>query len=97
MKDVTADQFDLMKQAPQTIEYYYSEIEGFLEDIYGKGWGKSHPEAVARLVDACARDYHSASVLSGLQNVRDKLGEIADSIGSIKDIADAIKQAQSTD
>lgn len=84
MNDVIADAMTLVRQASATIEIYYDEIEHFLDEKYGAGWSKSHSETVSQLVNACTKDYDSASTLSGLQDIRDKLGSIADAINGIE-------------
>ena len=84
MRDVLADQLALVDQAPKTIMYYYSYIESALDSSYGDGWSKSHSETVAQLVNACTKDFDSASTLSGLQGIREMLVSIADAIDRIE-------------
>lgn len=84
MRDVTADQMTLVDQASKTIMYYYNDIESSMDFKYGKGWSESHADVIAQLVNACTKDYDSASTLSGLQDIREKLGSIADAIDRIE-------------
>jgi hypothetical protein len=48
-----------MRQAPMTIDFYLLKVIESIDDRFGAGYAKAHPELVAQLVIACTKDFDS--------------------------------------
>jgi hypothetical protein len=83
MERVTADDATLMAQASMTVQNYLDEAITRIDATYNTtGYAKAHPELVGAFIQACARDYHTACLLGGLQDAAAHLGETLDNMGT---------------
>jgi hypothetical protein len=52
----------LVHQAPMTAELYFDAAIKYFDELGGKGFALKHPALLASYVEACARDFHSATL-----------------------------------
>ena len=64
---------ELECEAPETILVYWDHFSRELEKRFSRTWVKEHPEAIARLCDAAARDFAAASISEALQGLADSV------------------------
>lgn len=60
---------ELEREAPETVLGYWNIFSRELEKKYSKTWVKEHPEAIAQLCDAAARDFAAASISEAIQGL----------------------------
>lgn len=63
----------LMDEAKDTVWGYWIFFSRELEKKYSKTWVKEHPEAIAQLCDAAARDFAASSITEALQGLADSV------------------------
>lgn len=68
----------LMRQAPATAGLYLSETVRSIDNTFGEGYAKTHPELVAAMIQTCARDFHSAVYQHTMGDVAAAIGRLAD-------------------
>ena len=74
---------DLMVEAPDTVNFYLRRAIEHIEDSFGEGYAKEHPELLAGFLQACATELHTAiearettGVAEAIQNIAAELYEI---------------------
>ena len=77
---LTAD--DLMVQAPDTVNFYLRLAIEHIEDNFGEGYAKEHPELLAGFIQACAADFHTGiqarEISDAIIAVAEPLNELAE-------------------
>jgi hypothetical protein len=85
MDKPTASAETLMRQASDTANHYFIIAIKNIDDYFGDGFAKDHPDLIAAHMNAAALDFHAASITAGLwevaEGVRD-ISQIIDAIGS---------------
>lgn len=51
---------DLMRQARDTAETYFNQAVRIIDERFGEGYTKEHPELIAGFMNTAARDFHTA-------------------------------------
>ena len=64
---------ELECEAPETILVYWDHFSRELEIRFTKAWVKEHPEIIAQLCDAAARDFAAASITEAIQGLADSV------------------------
>lgn len=72
---ITADATTLMRQAPMTAQTYLLEAISCIDEAFGKGYAKEHPELVAAFMQVSGQDFTMAILAQ-------TIAEAADSISS---------------
>lgn len=80
MKEKSKTPTELMFEAPNTISQYHYQITRDMDKLYGQGWSKEHPEAIATLVKAAAIDYATNFIVKVMDENTDALKLIARAI-----------------
>lgn len=64
--EITASWETLMNQASHTAENYMRDAITTIDQMFGAGYAKGHPELVAAYMNAAAQDFHAtATVIAG--------------------------------
>lgn len=69
MDQVTATTAELMKQASMTASDYMRQAISDIDEEFGEGYAKKHPELVSGMVQAAATDFATAIHLKALQDI----------------------------
>ena len=59
----------LLRQASVTAEEYMAAAIRWLDGHYGEGFAVEHPQLIQIFVDACVRDFHSATISKLVRDV----------------------------
>jgi hemoglobin-like flavoprotein len=78
---------DLMEEAPDTVNFYLRRAIKHIEDNFGEGYAKEHPELLAGFIQACATELHTAiqakEISDAIIAVAEQLNEITRIVGTI--------------
>ena len=85
---LTAD--DLMVQAPDTVNFYLRLAIEHIEDNFGEGYAKEHPELLAGFIQACAADFHTGIQAKSLGAISDAIIAVAEQLNEITRIVGTI-------
>jgi hypothetical protein len=77
---VSAGMTALMEQAPATVNEYLREATAAVDEQFGEGYAKAHPELVGAFIQAAAGDFHTSLMKMGCQEIAAALGRIADAM-----------------
>lgn len=66
----------LMRQARDTAETYFNQSVRVIDEKFGEGYAKEHPELIAGFMNTAARDFDTAIMN---QKLDDLIAEIRDS------------------
>ena len=69
-----------LRQAPMTTHDYFHEMVRVIDDKFGDGYAKAHPELVGALVQTCATDFAAMFTHHVLEEIESSLSRIADVI-----------------
>jgi len=72
---ITADSETLLRQASDTAHEYLLKAVRHIDDQFGKGYAKAHPELVAAFMDVAAKDFNNAVFCKALQEASDTLAD----------------------
>lgn len=67
MTQITASYETLANQAPMTVQGYLNNAVKIIDDIFGTGYAKCHPELVSAFIAACAKDYGDTLLCKTIQ------------------------------
>jgi hypothetical protein len=68
MSLVSADADTLVRQASMTAAEYLDNGIRYIDDAFGDGYAKQHPELVAAFIRASAQDFHTAIMAQAIEN-----------------------------
>lgn len=57
---------DLLRQAPLTADQYMRHAAHLIDEQFGEGYAKKHPELVAAFMRVCAADFNSTTLAKAL-------------------------------
>ena len=89
MGGITASPATLMRQAPDTAGLYLGKVVECVDREFGEGYAKKNPELVAKMIEACARDFETAIFRQGLDEFTETMGYISSRLG---DVAESISE-----
>jgi hypothetical protein len=90
-KRVSADFHTLMVSAPATAKVYFNAAIKIIDEEFGAGYSKRHPELIAAFMSASATDFSDAMTNLSAQIIEDGLNTVAEAINSARDVgAEAI-------
>ena len=69
MKRITANSKELMDQAAMTVSVYLDGIVSAVDDKFGKGFSKQHPEFIASLVRTAGNDFNMAILVGAIEDL----------------------------
>jgi L-rhamnose mutarotase len=58
-----------MRQAPLTVAEYLQHVRRDIDNEFGEGYAKAHPELVAKLVECCVKDYSATLMYDSLEGM----------------------------
>jgi hypothetical protein len=90
MSNIEADFTDLLKQAPMTVEGYFSAAHKYLKSGGVRDPFIDTPELVAAFVNAASRDFGASVIAKALFEIADKEAGVDHSY-ELQGIADALK------
>ena len=71
--EITASFNDLMRDASSAAYSYLVEANNMIDDLYGKGYAKNHPELVGAFIQAAAIDLAAVTIAVKLQEISKQL------------------------
>ena len=78
---------DLMAEAPDTVNFYLRRAIEHIEDSFGEGYAKEHPELLAGFIQACAIELHTAieakEISDAITAVAEQLNELVRVVGIV--------------
>ena len=78
---------DLMRQAPDTIDFYLRKGIDHIDNHLGEGYAKEHPELLAGFIQACATELHTAiqarEISDAIIAVAEQLNELTRIVGMV--------------
>ncbi len=88
MHYIEADYLTLMRQAPETVHEYFHKAIKSIDDVFGNGYAKAHPELVAAFFQASCSEFGN-SVLC--QTLQDHIGEITMALNGLSNAVTYLK------
>ena len=67
---------DLMVEAPDTVNFYLRRAIEHIEDSFGEGYAKEHPELLAGFIQACATEFHTAIEAKSVGEIKDGIMQV---------------------
>ena len=80
MDRITLSGTEMMDQAWRTAGSYLTWAKQQIDEEFGKGYAKEHPELVAAFMKTCAQDFSDASMGSILQEGIERIAEAIESL-----------------
>jgi hypothetical protein len=74
---VTASSETLLRQAPMTAYEYMRAAVRDIDEVFGAGYAKAHPELVGQYMLTCAADFGAAVIARDIGDALDALDAIA--------------------
>ena len=97
METITADTATLMRQASMTANEHMLHCVRYIDEKFGEGYAKAHPELLAAMIQASAQDFHTTCSNAVMQDQIGSVGMSLDSISSaIRKVADALEEVSSS-
>ena len=72
---ITADATTLMRQAPMTAQVYLTEAVRCIDEQFGKGYAKEHPDLVSAFMNVCGQDFTTAILGKSVEHLADAVTE----------------------
>lgn len=72
---ISADADTLLRQAGATAETYLADAIRAIDNAFGDNFARDHPRIVAAFMKTAARDYHTAIMKAGLDNIAQAIQE----------------------
>jgi hypothetical protein len=85
MTRITADYTTLMRQAPATAQVYMTEAVKCIDQQFGSGYAKQHPDLVAAFMKVSSEDFYIGSLGVAIQDASDKIA------GALQEVAEMIR------
>jgi hypothetical protein len=77
---ITADATTLMRQAPMTAEVYMLEAVKCINERFGMGYAKDHPDLVAAFMYVAGNDFNAAIQAQAISEAAQAISEAAQAI-----------------
>lgn len=71
MTSISASASDLESQACTTARNYFDAAVRHIDDWFGKGYAKAHPELISVFMNTCGQDYTTAISLKVIEEIVD--------------------------
>lgn len=68
---------DLMRQARDTATTYFNQAVRIIDEKFGKGYAKAHPELIAGFMNTAAKDFDTCMTRQGLDYLSSDLDRLA--------------------
>jgi hypothetical protein len=75
--------YDLMLQAPDTMEHYFLEAIAIIDKQFGEGYARENPVLVAAFIQGCATDLNSMVLMNEIDESNTALRISGDALNSI--------------
>jgi hypothetical protein len=72
---ITASYETLLRQAPMTAKEYMLAAVANINEQFGDGYARQHPELVAAFMQVCASDYNNSAVIIAIQEAAELISE----------------------
>ncbi len=63
----------VMKQAPAHIQAYLQDAIKMIDEAFGEGYSREHPELVARFIQAASMDSAAATLTQGIKGIAEAI------------------------
>ncbi|MCP5173483.1 MAG: hypothetical protein H6996_00075 [Moraxellaceae bacterium] len=73
MERITASATELMRQASMTAHDYMLEAVRRIDEVFGEGYAKTHPELVGDFMKTSAIDFATACISVSLQDIAENM------------------------
>ena len=70
---MSADADTLMRQAPMTVDLYLRKAVESIDEVFGAGYAKAHPEVVAAFMQACSWDFATTMGSNSVDRLADAI------------------------
>lgn len=77
---------DLMVEAPDTVNFYLRRAIEHIEDSFGEGYAKEHPELLAGFLQACATELHTAIEARETTEVAEAIIAVAKELNGLREV-----------
>tara|TARA_Y100001951_G_scaffold91492_1_gene85517 strand:- start:114 stop:416 length:303 start_codon:yes stop_codon:yes gene_type:complete len=81
---------DLMRQAPDTIDFYLRKGIDYIDNHLGEGYAKEHPELLAGFIQACTTDFHTGIQAKSFEDLDDTIMRVELELNELVGIAGEI-------
>ena len=81
---ITADYTNLMQQAPMTAQSYMIKAVKYIDEVFGSGYAKQHPDLVADFMKVSGQDFTVSCLVVAIQEASDRIG------GALENVAEMI-------
>ncbi len=81
---ITADYNRLLDDAPATAYRYMHKAVDYIDNLFGDGYAKQHPDLVAAFMKVSGQDFTAATLAVAIQEASDKIA------GALEKIAEMI-------
>ena len=85
---------DLMRQAMLTSQSYFNSAVLFIDEKFGEGYAKAHPELIVGYMDTAARDFDTCITRQALNHLSSDLDRLA---SAAEELANGQSSIDSTD
>ena len=65
---ITASPEEILRQASMVTADYFRAAIGTIDQEFGEGYAKKHPELIGALVQAASKDLHTTSLVQAIQH-----------------------------
>ena len=90
-ESVTAN--DMMVEAPDTVNFYLRCAIEHIEDSFGEGYAKEHPELLAGVIQACATELHTGIEAKEIEMVSNAITAVAEQLNELVRVVGIVGQA----
>lgn len=66
---ITASSDTLMRQAPMTVGFYLGQAVKDIDEVFGPGYAKKHPELVGEYLRSCAIDLQTGVMARAIETL----------------------------
>jgi len=87
------DPTEAMTQASMTTHDYFRRAIRIIDEVFGEGYAKAHPNLLASMIRSQHLEFANTSDRDGIGSITDELENIAEQFGRI---ADAIEKKEVT-
>ncbi|WP_236225345.1 hypothetical protein [Pseudomonas pseudonitroreducens] len=67
------DYDEMLRQAPDAVHSILFRTVGNIDDVFGKGYAKEHPDLVAECVKAAMNEFNNATTTIALQEASERI------------------------
>lgn len=85
---------DLMRQARDTAETYFNQAVRIIDEKFGEGYAKEHPELIAGFMNTTAKDFDTCMTRQALDHLSNNFDRLA---GAVETLAECQSFIDSND